>query len=188
MELQPAISIQGWMIINLLLKRRISAQRWARWYSRSSELCPAPVWWITGVWAAAYVLQTFCDCMRLGRCITDTYPYHSLKFVYAFIGELVSKPDSLSCFLLLLEKRYEGQSKALVCCAWLEPSSQPQTELQSCSNCILIPEKPLHGGVCLDQYSMLPLRKRRAGLGVLHLLFLASRQCVSSCSTVCWKA
>lgn len=111
MELQPAISIQGWMIINLLLKRRISAQRWARWYSRSSELCPAPVWWITGVWAAAYVLQTFCDCMCLGRCITDTYPYHSLKFVYAFIGELVSKPDSLSCFLLLLEKRYEGQRK-----------------------------------------------------------------------------
>lgn len=121
MELQPAISIQGWMIINLLLKRRISAQRWARWYSRSSELCPAPVWWITGVWAAAYVLQTFCDCMCLGRCITDTYPYHSLKFVYVFIGELVSKPDSLSCFLLLLEKRYEGQLKAkhwCVACGW----------------------------------------------------------------------
>lgn len=37
MELQTAISIQGWMIINLLLKRRISAQRWARLFQDIPE-------------------------------------------------------------------------------------------------------------------------------------------------------
>lgn len=52
------------------------------------------------------MLQTLCDYTCLGRSSTDRYPYCSLKLVYVFIGELVSIPDSLSCFLSLLEKRY----------------------------------------------------------------------------------
>ena len=117
------------------------------------------------------------------------YPYRSLKFIYVFIGELVPKHDGLSSSLTAVEEiPGTTESKLLVYYVWLELSSQLQAELQSCSNCNPAPQKLLCGGVCLDQYSMLSLRKRMAGLGVLHLLFLASQQRDFSCRRVCWKA
>lgn len=91
-----------------------------------SGLCPAPVWWTAGAWAAACTTDLMWLCPN---CV--------LKYIYVFIAELVPKHDSLSCLLSLLSKRQQGQLEANYWCGWNWAVSHKLS--WSCSNCNLLP-------------------------------------------------